>query len=71
MIDSTPSTCAPPAVSPYRSPARSPAPCDACAPGWAVFVIDGCMVLVVAATVLTIGRWSALVDGAAQTFLGF
>ena len=71
MIDSTPSTCAPPAGGPYRSPARSPAPCDACAPGWAVFVIDGCMVLVVAATVLTIGRWSALVDGAAQTFLGF
>ncbi len=58
-------------MSPYRSPARSPAPCDVCAPGWTVFVIDGCMVLVIAATVFTIGQWSALVDGAAQTFLGF
>ena len=38
---------------------------------WAVLFIDGCMVLVIALTVLTIGRWPTLVDGAARRCLGF
>lgn len=60
-----------PRVGPYRSPVLRPEPRDACAPGWAVFLIDGCLLLVIAATVVTIGQWSALVDLAAQGFLGF
>lgn len=57
--------------SPYRSPGRVPVPADGDSPRWSVFAIDGCMVLVIAVTVLTIGRWSTLVDVAARRFLGF
>lgn len=60
-----------PLEGPYRSPGRAPAAGRGARPGWAVFVIDGCMVLLIAVTVVTVGRWSALVDVAARRFLGF
>jgi hypothetical protein len=59
------------AAGPYRSPGRACHSGACSAPGWAVFVIDGSLVLVIAVIVMTIGRWPALVDVAARGFLGF
>jgi hypothetical protein len=59
------------ALSPYRASAHAPRCAPAAAPGWLVFCIDGCLVLFVAFTVATVGRWPALVDVAARGFLGF
>ena len=57
--------------SPYRSPGRAPVVSAGGMPGWAVFFIDGCLVMVIAVTVVTVGRWTSLVDGVARRFLGF
>jgi fatty acid desaturase len=63
---------APPrAQSPYRAPAREPRLAPPVAPGWVVFCIDGALVLFIAFTVATVGRWPAMVDVAARRFLGF
>lgn len=71
MIESTPPTRDRPAGGPYRSPARAQAPGDGCAAGWTAALVDACLVMVIAFTVATIGHWPALVDMAAQNFLGF
>lgn len=71
MTDSTPSTRVRHAGGPYRSPARASGPGDVCAASWAAALVDVCLVMVIAVTVATIGHWPALVDMAAQNFLGF
>ena len=58
-------------MSPYRALGHVAASDGGAPSGWVVFFIDGGVVLVIAVTVLTIGRWSSLVDVAAQRFLGF
>jgi general stress protein CsbA len=35
------------------------------------YFIDGCLLLVILFTVLTIGQWAAMVELAARRFLGY
>ncbi len=56
---------------PYRSPGQKTVAVGSTMPVRGALVADACLVLVIALTVVTVGRWGALIDVAARRFMGF